>query len=391
LADLTLGLGGSDHEFAAALMRDDDIRIAIEQERLSRRKHGLSLWYEDPVKLSIDYCLGAEGVSLREVGSVVSSNILPLRIQRSLKDHPVRLYPHHLCHAASAYLMLPQGAKTGVIVYDGFGSVRGLVAGDSQRQYRETFSFFFFGPEGYECLGHTVGEGLIEDDFQTSITNSVGLLYELVTSLLGNHPFDCGKTMGLSAHGSPRYLEAMERFVAYGDDVSDCFSCAIEDPALVATIEGILHAGRNNFEVKADVAASVQALVNKALLNCERFFRGRDIDFLCVSGGCGLNTVANSYLVEHSSLDVPVVIPPYCGDSNVFANAVSHRRSPSVVAPRTLNYPGPAGVTRVKNAGAPCRSTTRVSHSIRRSCRAATSPAPSPRVRSWQSSTAAPR
>lgn len=317
MADLTLGLGGSDHEFAAALMRDDDILVAIEQERLSRRKHGLALWYEDPVKLSIDYCLGAEGVSLSEVGSVVSSNILPLRVQRSLKDHQVRLYPHHLCHAASAYLMLPWGARAGVIVYDGFGSVRGTVAGDPQRQYRETFSFFLFGPEGYQCLGHTVGEGLIEDDFQTIITNSVGLLYELVTSLLGNHPFDCGKTMGLSSHGAPRYLEALERFVTYGDDASACFGCAVDDPALVNTIEDILHAGRNSFEVKADVAASVQALVNKTLLHCERFFRGRSIDFLCISGGCGLNTVANSFFVEHSTLNVPVVIPPHCGDAGI--------------------------------------------------------------------------
>ena len=322
MAELTLGLGGSDHEFSAALMRDDDILVAIEQERLSRRKHGFSLWYEDPVKKSIDYCLEAEGVSLSDIDSIASSDILPLRVQHNLRDHPIHLYPHHLCHAASAYLMLPQTAKAGVIVYDGFGSIRGRVPGDPQRYYRETFSFFLFGPGGYKCLGYTAGQGLIEDDYQTVITNSIGLLYELITSLLGNHYMDCGKTMGLSSHGTPRYMEALENFITYGEEMSACFTCAVDDPKLVAMIDDILLCGRNNFMVKADLAASFQAVVNKTLLHCERFFRGYDIDFLCVSGGCGLNTVANSFLVEHSTLDLPIIIPPHCGDAGIAFGAL---------------------------------------------------------------------
>jgi carbamoyltransferase len=212
--------------------------------------------------------------------------------------------------------------RAGVIVYDGFGSIIGRVANDPNRNYRETFSFFLFGPNGYECLGHTVGSGFIEDDFQTSVTNSIGLLYELVTSLLGNHPMDCGKTMGLSSHGVPRHLEVLESFVTYGEDVSACFTCAIDDPALITEIDKILLAGRSSFAVKADLAASLQALVNKTLLHCERFFQGYDIDILCVSGGCGLNTVANSFLVENSTMAVPIVIPPHCGDSGVAFGAL---------------------------------------------------------------------
>jgi carbamoyltransferase len=322
LANFTLGLGGSDHEFSVALMRDCDILVAIEQERLSRRKHGYSLWYEDPVRKSIDYCLDAEGVSLTDIDVIVSSDILPIRVRHNLREHSIQLYPHHLCHAASAYLMLPHESRAGVIVYDGFGSIRGQPEDDPNRNYRETFSFFLFGPDGYKCIGQTVGFGFIEDDYQTSVTNSVGLLYELVTSLLGYHPMDCGKTMGLSSHGVPHYLDILERFVTYGDDVSSCFTCAIDDPTLVTTIDQILLAGGGGFSVRADLAASLQALVNKVLLHCERFFRGHPIDYLCVSGGCGLNTVANSFLVENTRLGVPIIIPPHCGDAGVAFGAL---------------------------------------------------------------------
>jgi len=342
LSDLALGLGGSDHDFSAALMKGCDIRVAVEQERLSRRKHGFSLWYESPVQKSVNYCLEAEGVSLDSVDVIVSSDLLPNRVRHSLREHTPRLYPHHACHAASAYMMLPFGAKAGVLVYDGFGSIQQRPTDQPYRNARETFSFFVFGPKGYECIGSTVGLGFIEDDFPTLVTNSLGLLYELFTSLLGNHPLDCGKTMGLSAHGVPRYLDVIESFVTYGEQASSCFTCAMDDPALVATIERIIWTERNSFAVKADLAASVQAVVNKALLHCEQFFREYDIDFLCISGGCALNTVANSFLVEHSELDVPIVVPPHCGDSGIAFGALWLEQFQRLGQPPHLTFRGGA-------------------------------------------------
>jgi len=317
-----LGLGGSDHDFSAALMVDNDIRVAVEQERLSRRKHGAWLWYESPVRKAIDYCIAAEGKSMAQVDVIVSSDILPRRVTHDLRDYQVRLHSHHLCHAASAYMMLPSDVKAGILVYDGFGSPRGRDPTHPDRNCRETFSFFLFGPKGFDCIGQNLGLGFVEDDFPTSITNSVGMLYELVTSLLGYYPTDCGKTMGLSSHGVPRFLDDLENFITYGDEISACFQCATDDPALVEMIEGVIHAERGSFSVRADLAASLQAITNKALLHCTRFFSDYAIDFFCLSGGCALNTVANSFLIENSTLDVPIVIPPHCGDSGIAFGAL---------------------------------------------------------------------
>ena len=78
-----LGLGGSDHDFSAALMCDGDIRVAIEQERLSRRKYGRTLWFESPVQKAIDYCLAAEGISMDDVSAILSGDTLPARASRT--------------------------------------------------------------------------------------------------------------------------------------------------------------------------------------------------------------------------------------------------------------------------------------------------------------------
>jgi carbamoyltransferase len=341
VSEWILGLGGSDHDFSAALMLDRDIRVAIEQERLTRRKHGLTFWYESPLRQAIEYCLAAEGISMADVGRIVSSDLLPTRVRHDFRELGLREFPHHLCHAASAYMMLPPGSKAGVLVYDGYGSIRGPADGDPLRNLRETFSFFIFGPDGYECVGRTVGLGYVEqDDFPTGVTNSIGMLYELVTAVLGYDIMDSGKTMGLSSHGAPRYLEALERFVAYGDDASDCFRCATDDRALEATLERILLSGRNSFGVKADLAASLQALMNKTLLHCERFFRGHDIKYLCLAGGCALNMVANSFLVEHSELGVPVVIPPHCDDAGLAFGALWLEQFAKRGAPPELTFRG---------------------------------------------------
>ena len=129
MGDWTLAIGGSEHDASAALMRGLDIRVAIEQERLSRRKHGVAHWYESPIQRAVEYCLASEGISLKDVSRVVASDSVPARIYRELSGLDVRTYHHHLCHAASAAMMLPPGNVAGVLVYDGYGSIRGPVPG----------------------------------------------------------------------------------------------------------------------------------------------------------------------------------------------------------------------------------------------------------------------
>lgn len=318
-----LGLGGSDHDFSAALARGFDIRVAIEQERLSRAKHGLSVWYRNPVQQCVDYCLQDSGVAMDDIESIVACDTIPALVRAGLADRQVRLFPHHLCHAASAYLMLPVGARAAILVYDGYGSSLGSTPGDTLRHTRETFSFFEFSRTGYRHLGSTKGMAYSEgDDFPKAVTNSIGMLYELGTALLGYDPMDSGKTMGLSPYGAPRHVRTIEEFIQYGSSTQDCFRCDLTAPALQEALIGILNKGRGRFSAKADLAASLQAVVNKTLRHCITLFEPLAADYICVTGGCGLNTVANASLAENTPRDTPIAIPPHCGDAGLGFGAI---------------------------------------------------------------------
>src|ERR1043165_9671353 len=314
-----IALGGSNHDFSCAVMQDGDILVAIEEERLSRRKHGICNFYENPVQHSMRYCLDYAGITLDDVDAIVSSDLLPARVRFKLKGRPLQLFPHHLCHAASTYMLTPPRSSAAILVYDGMGSVLAHSPTNDDtfgRNRRETFSFYHATSSGeITCLGQTTGQGLCEiDEFPISLNNSIGMLYEFITSIIGFHHMDAGKTMGLAAYGTPRYMPLLKRYTCLKADPNTCFTCELDNPAFRDELNAVLHANANSFAAKADLAASVQELVNQTLLNCVTTFRGRSYEYLCLAGGCALNTVATSYLIDHWSDYVPIIAPPYVSD-----------------------------------------------------------------------------
>src|SRR5215510_13772556 len=69
-----LGINAYDHDVSACLLRNGEIAYAISKERLTREKHDTGFFQE-----VIDYCLGAEGITLDDVALVVRNcYVLPL-------------------------------------------------------------------------------------------------------------------------------------------------------------------------------------------------------------------------------------------------------------------------------------------------------------------------
>lgn len=218
--------------------------------------------------------------------------------------------PHHLAHAAGAYL--PSGFDRAlVLVSDGLGE-------------RHSATVLAAGPNGFETV-RAIGAH-----------DSLGLLYGLFTLYLGFR-FGDGeyKVMGLAPHGdASRHRRVLERLVELAADGTYRVPVLLENvtdldketyrPAL-AELERLLGPRRSPgapMEQRyMDIAAALQAVLERAQLHLLRAVRAETgLDRLCVSGGVGLNCVANGVVLRSGLFD-EVHVQPAAGDDGAALGA----------------------------------------------------------------------
>ena len=311
---LVLGLGGSNHDFSAALVRDGTLELAIEDERVQRIKNGETGWDAHPARDAANYCLDAAGVSLEDLQGVFCCDDLE-RPAGWLDWSGVHLVNHHVCHGAAAFFTSPYERAT-LLVIDGHGS-----------PLHET-------PDGYEVetisIGSAQGAVLDLEALQTGVQkktssswryvtqHSIGWLYEIVTMALGFGDSGQGKTMGLAAYGSARYLKALSSFVEIRADGGFLF-----DPyaGISDWLTGTLRSASNPMQVRADIAYATQEIFVEAIVAAaQEAYRRAPSPALCFGGGCALNTLANSRIVHDTPFE-HVWVFPAAGDDGLSVGA----------------------------------------------------------------------
>jgi carbamoyltransferase len=317
-----LGINAVFHDPAAALVIDGETVAAAEEERFTRRKHGkpcvpFSTW-ELPER-SAGWCLEHAGIRPQDIdlvgysydpslapqpnGDLTLDDWEPLRTlyaERApnflrtalpgLDPERVRFVPHHLAHAASAFLAAPF-PQSSVLVLDGRGEHSSHLAG--------RFSGSRFTPLASQGLPH-----------------SLGLLYEEATEHLGfRRSSDEYKVMALASYGRPRFLDRLRRLVfSTGDggfETRPVDWSAFTPPA---------HHEEWS-DAHADLAASVQAVLEDALLELARWLHAQTGDSaLTMAGGVALNCVANSRIAAEGPFE-RVWVQPAAGDSGTALGA----------------------------------------------------------------------
>src|SRR5213594_879654 len=351
-----LGISCYYHDAAAVLLHDGQLLAAAEEERFSRVKHDFGF-----PKNAIQFCLETAGIQRQDIDYAVFfekpfrkfDRILmsvlqtypkswkvfresmitwmidkiwvasTLQSELGLSKEQVLFCEHHLSHAASAFLCSPFD-EAAILTVDGVG----------------------------EWTTGTWGTGRgneIKLTGQTEFPHSIGLLYSAFTAFLG---FEVNegeyKVMGMAPYGWPRYVDKVWKVVKQHQDGSfelnmDYFSFhwstertfsrkfvdlfgAPRDPAapFFTPTSGYPSyfgerpgnynelAERNQYY--ADVAASIQAVTEEALLNMVRAVHAETgLTRLCMAGGVALNSVANGRILRETSME-ELYIHPAAGD-----------------------------------------------------------------------------
>ncbi len=325
-----LGVNAVFHDPAVALVLDGAVSAAAEEERFSRRKHGkrpvpFSAW-ELP-ELSAKWCLAQAGIRPAELDAVAYSfdpglcrpaeelglsdpwDWLRQEYARrapyfladlldGLEPERVVFVPHHVAHAASAALAMPDDqGDCAVLVLDGRGERASHLSG----RYRA---------------------GVLEPLSAQELPHSLGLLYEDLTAHLGFlRSSDEYKVMALASYGQPRHLGLMRDLVTV-DHETGGFKIGAVDLAALAPARA---PDGEVTEAHADLAASVQARLEEVILDLARWVydAAGGPRTLAMAGGVALNCVANARLAEQGPFD-RIWVQPAAGDSGTALGAALH-------------------------------------------------------------------
>ena len=333
-----LGINAVFHDPSAALVIDGEIIAAAEEERFSRRKHGkeavpFSTW-EMP-EHAASWCLRFAGIDARDLDGIafsydpdlamVGSHDLmggtweglrtlyvehaPNFLKTILPGLPLerfRFVPHHVAHAASAYLAAPY-ERCAVLVADGRGECWSYFAGVARDRCLEAFA-------------------------TQDLPHSLGLLYERVTMHLGfKRASDEYKVMGLAAHGTPRHVDAFREAIRVtGDGRFTIDEPDLERFAPARTEQDAM------LPAHADLAASMQVRLEEVLLELARWLHGRTGERdLVMAGGVALNCVANARIAVEGPFE-RVWVQPAAGDAGTSLGAALYLANELGDTPRPM-------------------------------------------------------
>ncbi|WP_400161932.1 carbamoyltransferase [Brevibacillus sp. TJ4] len=312
-----LGIGGSEHDFSATLLKNGEIVCSIEDERLTRVKHSLDrdLAITPLAKewRAVRYCLEEASLSIDDVDLIVGNDLMNPRYIPDTKQE-ILLINHHLSHAASAFFPSPF-EEAAILVVDGIGSRI-----DSRDRIHETLTLYHGNGNEIKELAKLGGKEIANPvTGWTMYENSVGRFYFRVTSEIGFAFLQEGKTMGLAPYGRDTYVKEFARFYSIdGYRFRQTFEQKLE---MVSYIRDVLKREEHSFEAKADLAYAVQHHTETILLSiCNELYKATGCKNLCIAGGVALNSVANAKILEDTPFQ-HVFIQPASGDAGTSIGA----------------------------------------------------------------------
>ncbi|MCS3799049.1 carbamoyltransferase [Niastella sp. OAS944] len=339
-----LGINFYYHDSTACIISNGNLVVAIEEERITRKKHstefpihaiekcmevaGLKPADIDHVAVSIDPKLGLGKKFFYSIKNLLHSReflrqevVLRLYLKRKRfanwyssffkegRKPTIHYVPHHLSHVVGTYLISPYESAA-------------LLSVDGSGEWATTF------------MGQAKG---IDYTFfrQDHFPMSLGSVYEAATQYCGFIPnYDEGKTMGLAPLGDPlKFYKTVSQIFWINDDLSigvdlSYFRYQYYSPIRYSSKFVEAFGAPRNKDKRAkfeqhhlDVAAAFQFHLEECMLKLARGLHKRTgEDYLVISGGVALNSVANGRIVRESGFK-DIYLMPAAGDNGTALGA----------------------------------------------------------------------
>lgn len=323
-----LGINAFHGDSSACLIKDGFLIAAAEEERFRRIKH----WAGFPSE-AISWCLLEAGINLEDINHVALNQDVKANLNKkiiysltkrlsfkmlfnrlrnkqkrlNIKNHFLKSFPnsnfegsvhsveHHTAHLSSAFHVSPFDDAI-IISVDGFGD---------------------FASSAW-AVGNNVKINLKD---RVYFPHSLGIFYQALTQFIGFDNYgDEYKVMGLAPYGKPKYLEQMRKIVKLKDNGKfelnlNYFRHHAENieyewengsplvgklysPELENLLGKVRKKNDKLTQHHKDIAHSVQAMYEEAFFNLlNKLFQKYNLDNLAISGGCGMNSVANGKIL----------------------------------------------------------------------------------------------
>ena len=348
-----LGISAFYHDSAAALVDDGRIVAAAQEERFTREKHDSGY----PTN-AIAYCLDQAGIALGEIDQIAFYDKPFLKFERLLETY-IAFAPRGF---RSFYMAVPVWIREKLFQKDLLRRELKKRAPDvdwnakllfAEHHQSHAASAFYPSPfrdavvltmDGVgEWATTSVGIGCgneLEMTREIHFPHSLGLLYSAFTFYTG-FKVNSGeyKVMGLAPYGEPKYASTildhlidLKRDGTFRLDLSYfdyCTGLKMTNGKFDSLFGGPPRKLDEPLtQQHMDLAASVQAVVEEAVLRLTRSLRDETgIPYLCLAGGVALNCVANGKVLRDGRFE-DIWIQPAAGDAGGAlgaALAASHR------------------------------------------------------------------
>ena len=331
-----LGTGLS-HDGSSCLLKDGKIVVAIEKERISRKKHD---GYND--NLTVKYCLDAEGITFNDISLVVEKNTVnmahdaeaeELKKNRIIpEDIPKVTISHHLAHAYSAIGTSPFD-DMGIVVMDGRGASMDncidvtpeCLPDELRRLEKKEYCHYFENQSYYVYENHKLkpiikdyGKYEIKDReiyplAPNDMENSIAELYGGASQYVFGSDFTEGKLMGLAPYGRDGVFKG-DLFILKNDRVFINFDVVAKvNPKMSHKYVDFW----DNFQYYADLAKWVQKESEKAILYLfNSYYDMYPMKNVGYAGGLALNAVTNGKLPKNTKFE-NFYFQPAAGDNGL--------------------------------------------------------------------------